>query len=416
MKVGYTNLLKNRVFVYLWVSQILSLVTIHMMNFLLLTRLYTVTGSSIATSLLWVAYSLPALFIGPFGAAFVDMVSRKKILMGANIIQSLIIFSYVFVNQTSIFILYAVVLAYSLLNQFYVPAEAAYLPSAVGKKTLPEANSLFFMTIQASLIVGFGFAGIIQRLLGFNGAIALASGFLFLAFISTTFLPDEKPGENLGDKFEETMKRFFASVLEGYQFIRANKSVLYPLLLLLGIQAGLVIVVVNLPVIAENILGIAISLSGLFVVVPAAVGAIFGAVFVPRLMNRRMRKIKIIKNSLTVICVSLALIALALPYLPVYIRVGLAAPLIAITGYSFVGAYLPTLTFLQATTPLWLRGRVFGNLYFLITLVTVFPVLFSGAIAEIFGIRTLILILSSIVCAVLIYSMRRGDRLIKEEF
>ena len=51
----FKPLVKNSKFVYVWLSQILSQLTISIMNFLLLIRLFAVTGSPIATSLLWVA-------------------------------------------------------------------------------------------------------------------------------------------------------------------------------------------------------------------------------------------------------------------------------------------------------------------------------------------------------------------------
>lgn len=119
MLTDYRPLSKNFKFLYLWASQILSQLTIYVMNFLLLLRLFEKTGSTIATSFLWVAYALPAILIGPFAAAS---------------------------HRTSLFLIYGVALAYSFLNQFYVPAELATLPSVVKKKVLPHANGLFFLT------------------------------------------------------------------------------------------------------------------------------------------------------------------------------------------------------------------------------------------------------------------------------
>lgn len=148
--------IKRPNFIYLWASQILSQLTVNIMNFLLLTRLFTVTGSTIATSLLWVAYALPAIFFGPIGAASVDLVSRRKMLMVTNLLQALTVGGYILFHQSSIFLLYFVVVLYSLFNQFYVPAESSSLPSVVPKNYLAYANSLFLITQQATLVVGFG--------------------------------------------------------------------------------------------------------------------------------------------------------------------------------------------------------------------------------------------------------------------
>jgi MFS family permease len=411
-----TSVIKKPKFAYLWASQILSAVTINIMNFLLLAKIYSTTGSSIAVSLLWLAYALPSVVFGPIGAATVDLISRRKLLMYTNLLQAITIFLTIFVDQQQIFLLYAVVLIYSILNQFYVPAESASLPSTVSVKDLPQANSLFFITVQASLILGFGFAGIIQKLVGFNGALIVCSVFLFIAFISTYFLKEIPPKKAIPEEFEKALKTFFDSIIEGYNFIKRNKNVLYPLLMLLGIQASLAIVVVSLPVIAAQILNININYSGVSIVVPAGIGAVLGSIYIPRLIKKGYRKKQVIEYSLAGVIITILSLCFAIPYLPLVYKITITPLLIILGGFSFVGINIPTLTYLQAATPEWLRGRVFGNLYFMVTIVTVFPVLFSGAITEIFGIRTMLAILALGAFVVLLYSRKHGDIMIRENF
>ncbi|HKC05154.1 MAG TPA: MFS transporter [Patescibacteria group bacterium] len=414
MANDFKKIISNPKFVYLWSSQIFSQVTINIMNFLLLAKLYMVTGSSIATSFLWLAYALPALVFGPIGAAVVDLVSRRKMLMVANFLQALTIFLTIFVNQQSIFILYAVVLVYSLLNQFYVPAESAHLPSTVSKDDLLQANSIFFITTQASLVLGFGFAGIIQRLIGFDGALILCSIFLFIAFVSTSFLEEVAPKKKIPDEFEQALKAFFDSIIAGYEFIRQNKSVLYPLLLLLGFQASLAIIVVSLPVIAKDLLHISVNYSGISIVLPAGIGALLGSIYIPRIIKRGITKIKIIEYSLTLVIFTILSLTFGVPYLQVTYKIIATPILLLLAGFGFLGVNIPTFTSLQTATPIWLRGRVFGNLYFLTTLISVFPVLFSGAIIEVFGIRTMLTILAVMAGVLLVYSKKNGELIIKD--
>ena len=78
---GFQEIISQKNFLYLWASQILSQLTINIMNFLLLIRLFEATGSSVATSFLWVAYALPAIFIGPFASASIDMLERRKVCL-----------------------------------------------------------------------------------------------------------------------------------------------------------------------------------------------------------------------------------------------------------------------------------------------------------------------------------------------
>lgn len=403
-------------FKFLWTSQVFSQVTVNMMNFLLLARIYTITGSSIATSLLWISYALPCVFFGPIGAATVDLINRRKILMVTNFLQSLTVFGYIFLHLESIFLLYAIVVIYSLLNQFYIPAESATLPSIVKKKKLPQANSLFFLTQQVALIVGFGLAGIIENFIGFNGSLILCSSLLFLAFISVSFLPNLEPTKKIPENLEALMRVFFNHIIEGYRFIKNKKSILYPLSLLLLIQIGLTMIIVDLPIIAEEIFKVSVSYVGLLVVVPAGIGAAIGSIFVTKYIKKGWRKKRIINISLFILSISVLAISLGLPYIPSVIRFITGPLLVALVGIGFIGVNIPTLTYLQEVTPEWLRGRVFGNLWFLITIATIFPVIFSGVISEFFGVRTLLTILAIGVAFAFYYSVNKGQKLIEENF
>ena len=63
-------------------------------------------------------------------------------------------------------------------------------------------------------------------------------------------------------------------------------------------------------------------------------------------------------------------------------------------GASFVGITIPSQTFLQLATPKEFQGRVFGNFWFIVTVITILPVIFSGAVAELLGTQTLMALLT----------------------
>lgn len=397
MRQEFKLLFRNSRFLYLWVSQLLSQVTVQMMNFLLLARLFTITGSSIATSLLWVSYALPSIFFGPIGAASVDLVSKRKMLMFTNLLQALIIFGFIFIHQSSIFLLYAVVLVYSFLNQFYVPAESSSLPSVVPKSSLPQANSVFFITQQFALIAGFGFAGLMQGFLGFSGSLIVASILLFIAFVSVSFLPELMPGKKVPQSIDRFIIAFFKTIYEGYEFIKGKKTVLYPLFLLLGIQIILAIIVVNLPVIATELLEISVSYAGILIVIPAGVGAVLGSIIVSKKLKEGLRKKSLIQFGLLIMGVSILATSIIAPFLSILFSSFIIPILLISAGTGFIFANIPTLTYLQEVTPLPLRGRVFGNLWFLITISTIFPVLFSGLLTEFLGVRVLLITIAALI-------------------
>lgn len=412
----FKPLLKNNKFLYLWTSQILSQITIYVMNFILLIRIFNHTGSAIATSLLWISYALPSLLVGPFAAGAVDMLDKRKILMLTNLLQSLVIFVYALTYERSFFLLYGMAFTYALLNQFYVPSELASLPSLVSRKNLAHSNGLFFLTQTAAMIVGFSVAGILQQIIGFEGSLYLSAGFLFVAFISVSFLPKLSSRDTIPKKYEEALAKFFKRILEGYFFIKKHNSVLYPFLLLIGLQICITVLVINMPLLASEILKVSVNSSGIFVVLPIGVGTAIGALTVPKLLKAGWRKKRTIEIFLMFLAPAVFLLTFLLPTLRLFHRIFVGELLLFLVGLAFVGILIPTQTFLQEVTPGGLRGRVFGNYWFLVTVATIPPVLISGAITELFGIRILLLIIVGVAISVLVYSRRYGQNLIENGF
>jgi len=408
----FKPLIKNTKFVRLWTSQLFSQMGISIMNFLLLIKIFQSTGSTIATSFLWVTYALPAIIVGPFAATSVDMIDRRKTLMTTNFFQGTIILVYAFTHQTSFFLLYGVVLAYSFLNQFYIPAEAASLPSLVSRRSLPQANGLFFLTQQVALIIGFSLAGIFNQLLGFANTLFFSSALLFFAFVSVSFLPKMKVKEYIPKRFEDALVNFFARIMEGYRFIRLNRPILLPFLILVGLYVILAVIMVSVPVLAKDIFKIGTNMASLFIVIPGGAGAALGTFTVSRLVRQGWRKKRIINTFLKILAFSFFLFTFVVPELSGSARFILGVGTTFLAGLSFIGIFIPTQTFLQEKTPGGLRGRVFGNFWFVATIVTIFPVVFSGAVTELFGIRILLFFFTAIILATLVASKRYGDGLI----
>src|SRR3989344_94566 len=417
MNLMIRKFLDNKNFMKLWVSQILSQVTINMMNFSLLVYLFSKTGSSIAVSFLWISYAIPALFVGPFGATLADFGNRRKILMVTNISQSIIILTYSLIYGNYFFLTYVVVMLYSFFNQFYVPAEAAMLPTLVKRKSLPEANSLFFVTQQAAIILGFGIASTLHELVGIRLTFWIASALIFLAFISVNGLPKLKilyPKRKRN--FEESASDFFGRILEGYKFIKNNKEVLTPFLFLMSIQIGISILVIIVPALSRDILSIKASSSGILVIAPAGLGAVIGSFILRKLLNSGWRKKKTIETSLTLIAVDLINLVLIVPILSYGPKFVLTEIGFVLAGIAAVGVIIPTQTYLQEVTPGGMRGRVFGNFWFLTTAATIIPVLFSATLTEILGVRFLLIFLALSALFASFLSRKFGQNYIEKSF
>lgn len=414
MITEFKSLLKNRNFVYLWTSQVLSQVAIQVMNFLIIVRLFERTGSTIATSLIWIAYALPGILVGPFASAWVDFVDRRQVLILSNLFQFLTLLIYSFTYKRYFFLSYAVVLVYSLFNQFYVPAEAASLPLVVNKKRLPQANGLFFLTQQAAIVVGFGLGGILNEIIGYRFTFLILSALLLVAFVAVYFLPVMNAVKNNSKRLDINLGVFFKHIARGYRFITGDASILMLFILLASLHVAVSIMSVNLPALAKNIIGISPNLAGAAVVFPAGIGAGAAIVLIPRYL-KRLRKKELIERALILVSLSLWLLIFLVPELAPGFRIAAAAVLFALAGGAMVGIIIPSQTYLQEKTPPALMGSVFGNFWLFATIASIFPVLFSATISEIFGVGMLFFLIGLLTLFAYVYSVKRGQLIINEK-
>ena len=402
MKKDFLYLVKQTKFPYLWTSQILSQVSINMMNFLLLVKLYEKTSSTLAVSLLWVSYALPVILIGPIASAFVDYIDRRLILITTNILQAIVILFYAIFFKENVFLVYSIAFFYSFLNQFYVPSESASISFIVKKELLPHANGFFYLTQQLSLVFGFALASVLRQLFGFNLSLFICSAFLFIAFISVLFLPKMKVNINTELSFENHLLEFFKSIFNVYTYIKSNKNILFTFLTIIFVQVIFSIVIISVPSIAENILKISANLSGIYIVIPAGLGSLIGAIYIPTFLKNKWRKKNLIETSFIVMSILLFLETVIVYYIPSYLNIIISAVLIFFLGVFFTGIIIPSQTFLQENAHESYKGRIFGNMLFITTIATIIPVIFYGAITEIIGIR-LVLFLISILCFLVYY-------------
>lgn len=399
----YKNLLKNKNFLALWASQFLSVISLHTMNFLVILLVFQKTGSTLATSLVWLIFILPAILIGPLAAAYVDLIDKKCLLIFTNASQALLIAAFAFVYARFLFLAYAVVLLYSLLNQFYTPAEIASLPMLVKREDLPQANGLFLATYQIGLVVGAGVSGVIGDALGFRNAFLLSAAALTLAYVAVNFLPKLKTERYVGERnIKQSIKDYLFDIREGVNFIKNHKNIWVPFITVAGLQVSLAIIFTNLPAIAEVVIKINPNYAGVYIVGPAGLGAILGILSIPKALKTKTKK-QLAKIALFTLSLVLVVTATVIPSLPLDLSLPISIFMFTLAGIGFIGIFIPAQTFLQEQTPSNMMGRVFGNAWFTTTVATVFPLMFSASITEIFGPRFLLLFFGILLFGVFIY-------------
>jgi len=199
-------------------------------------------------------------------------------------------------------------------------------------------------------------------------------------------------------------------MVEGYQYIKNNNKILYPALLILGGEMTLTIVAVNIPALATTIFGIAIQDVALIVVLPALVGAITGvAIISPLIKKRAVRKKVIIQNALLAEAAAFIMLALIPGHLQTHIRFIILPILSLIIGFGFVCVQIPSQTFMQEETPNDMMGRLWGNLWFLMTIAAIIPMFLSASVTELLGADILFILLALAMFMSGIYVKKSGS-------
>ena len=398
-----SRLFKNTRFIKLWLSQIFSLLTINMANFILINRIYEQTSSTFAVTLIWVFYSLPAVLIGPFSGFFVDLWSKRKIMIITSALQGLVVASFFLVGN-QFYLFYLGVFAYAFLNQFYFPSEAASIPWLVKKQDFPKANSLFLFTAQLSLLLGFGGGGLLLRFVSENAAIAGCVVFSLLASLAAWRLPQDTIMATM-DKSD--WSEWAEKSKQGWVFL-VNQGRL--ILITFGIMAGFQILTASLvsmlPAIAKEIFHTTLKEASLGIILPLGIGLVGGAYVFGRSAEKRRKTTWISLGSLGG---GIALILLSNLYLLATASRNslwfIATALFLLLGASASTIIIPCQTFIQEFTPANIRGRVFSLLGVVITISAIPPVLLIAQAIDSVGVKLLLLGMgvSSIIISGLIF-------------
>lgn len=414
----FLKILANRNFVKVWFAQNISLICAFTLNFVLIGKIFAATQSTVAVGFYLFFHYLPTIILGPFVGVFIDNWNKKKIFLYSNLLQSLIALLY-FGAKDKIWPIYCIVLIYSFCDEFYFPAVGASLPTIVGKEYLPIATYLFFITGQGSTIIGSLVGGLMLKFLKNPNLIyIIISLLLLIAALLTMFLPSKLLRGTKKLKFDFTdlrdlsktldLKSFWSQTKEGYVFINHEPMVLFPILLLAGLQSMVGMAAVILPSLSE-MLQIEFADSAIFIIIPAILGALLGGWIVDKKIAT-IRKNNLILAGLYFLGIDVLALAV-LTRLLIY-PIFFAMPIILTIGLGYVLVLVPLQTLIHENTPFDVRGRVFGVLSTIVTLSAVFPMLITTTLADLLGIRSVLIIIGLGILFFTAISHQQKDRIL----
>lgn len=379
----FISVIINKNFRNLWLAQITSQIVLNMLSFVLAIRVYQETGSNTAVSLLILMFGIPAIVFGVVAGGIVDHFDKRKILLWCNLTRVFLFLIFYF-SSSSLFVLYVLVVIFSLVTQVFIPAEAPSIPVLVRQEFLLAANSLFSVSFYLSTAVGFVMAGPFLGLLGVRNIYLLMGGVMFFSSMFVFKLPPMKEDE---ERFTFTVSAVGKTITEGISFIKKHKRVEQSLILMTLAQALIMTLSVLAPGFADRVLSIELTKSSYLVMGPAALGLIFGALIVGNFGAKFLKR--------TIIYLGLVLTGLILILLSFITQVfgGLFISFLLLFFLGFFNSFItvPASTVLQQDCHRKVCGHVYGVLTSATGGVSILPVVLSGILADTLGVSKALL-------------------------
>ncbi len=152
---------KNRGFSLLWTGQLISTMGSALTSLAASILVYRLTHSAMSVGLMLMATAAPTVLVGLFAGVFVDRYDRKRIMIAADLIRTVLVFLIPALVPHSIVWLYVIVMISSAVGQFYDPAHESVLPEVAADEELAAANSLMVISSFGSTAIGFAASGLI---------------------------------------------------------------------------------------------------------------------------------------------------------------------------------------------------------------------------------------------------------------
>ena len=223
------TVLRQRNFALLWFGGLISITGDWALNVALPFYVYQMTGSALATGLMFMARTLPGVLLGSLAGVFVDRWNRKWTMVVVNLLATLLVLLLLTVKSTAwLWVVYLVALVESAFMQFFTPAEKALLPRLVAEKHLVTANSLSALNASLGMFIGPAIGGALMGLTGLTSVVIfdsvsylVAGGMIFLIAWSPE-MTSQKPESPSAFK---TWAGIWRDWLDGLKLVKRSRPI-----------------------------------------------------------------------------------------------------------------------------------------------------------------------------------------------
>jgi MFS family permease len=165
--------------------------------------------------------TLPALVVAPLAGVLADRMSRRRILIGTDVLRGGIVACILLQSiWPSVPMLYALIVAQTAVGAFFEPARSALLPNLLSPAEIVRANALSGAAWSTMLALGSAAGGLLTAWLGWRVAIGLdvLTYGVSLVLLLRLREPDWAPAQT-------TVRQAFGTLVEGVRYLRQRPHI-----------------------------------------------------------------------------------------------------------------------------------------------------------------------------------------------
>ena len=339
--------LRHRDFRLFYTGQLISLVGTWMQSLAQSWLVLVLTGSALALGVVGALQFLPVLFLSALGGMAADRLPKRWVLVGTQAVEMILAFTLALLTFTGV-VSYVDVLILALLlgiaNAIDMPTRQAFVVELVGPEDLTNAIALNSTVFNAARLVGPALAGLLIGIIGISGCFLL-NGLSFLAVIAGLLImnPMHRPARHL-----ESLREIVQDLREGFRYVRLNQLVRAVIVIVGAVGTFGANFNVVLPIFARDTLGVGATGLG-WLMASMGLGSLVASLALAYGGGRPSER--------TIVLAAVAFSIFEMALAPVS-SFAVSLGLLTMIGAMMVMVSAVANSFLQASVPHRLRGRV----------------------------------------------------------
>lgn len=304
----------------------------------------TLTHSATTLGLIVALQTIPILLLGPYGGVIADRVDKRRTMIFLQAmmgLQALVLGILTITGNVQVWQIGALAMLLGLNSAFENPARQSFMLELVGAEDLRNAVSLNSVLVNVARTIGPAIAGLLIASVG-EGVCFLLNAASFVAVIASlltldlsTLNPSPPSGRGPGQ------------LREGVRYVRNNRDLAIPLLMMALVGTLAYEFQVTLPVMARQ--GLHVGATGYgFMTAAMGAGAVVGGLLVAAVGRTGLRPLVLAAGAFGTV-IALAALAPTLPF-------ELAA--LALVGWASISFMATGNSTLQLAAAPSMRGRV----------------------------------------------------------